>query len=50
VEREGGEEGNTIRYWGLEGNRTEAMRASRKNGNKQPWDRVGRGPLYFSNL
>ena len=32
-----------IKYWGG-GNRTEALRASRKNGNKQPQE-VGGGGL-----
>jgi hypothetical protein len=31
---QGREEGNTIRYWGP--GKTEAMRFSRKNGNRQP--------------
>jgi hypothetical protein len=31
-----------IRYGG---GRTEALRASRKNGNKQPWDAGGEGTL-----
>ena len=36
------EEGNVIRYWG---DRTEALRASRKNGKRQPWEVGGEGIL-----
>jgi hypothetical protein len=35
-----GEEGNMIRYW-VGGGRTEALRVSRKNGNRQPWEVEG---------
>jgi hypothetical protein len=38
-----GREGGT--WSGIEGNRTEALRASRKNGNRQPWDVGGWGTL-----
>ena len=37
---QGGEEGNMIRYW--RGDRTEARKVSRKNGNRQFWE-VGYG-------
>jgi hypothetical protein len=40
------EEGNRIRYWGWGWGRTEeALRASRKNGNRQPWEVGGWGDL-----
>ena len=40
-EREqGGEEGNMIRYWGRE-QETEVLRASRKDGNRQPQEGEG---------
>ena len=37
---QGEEEWKMIRYWGG-GGRNEALRASRKNGNRQPQDIVG---------
>jgi hypothetical protein len=40
---QGGEEGNMIRYCG--GNRTEALRSSRKNVDRQPWEVGGRRTL-----
>ena len=40
VERE-----NLIRYLWVEENRNEALRASRKNRNRQPWEVGGRGML-----
>jgi hypothetical protein len=40
---QGGEEGNMISYRGVGGeNRTEALRASRKNQSRKPW-KVGNG-------
>jgi hypothetical protein len=41
--RQGREGGHMIRYWGR--NRTESLRASRKNGNRQPWEFGGGGTL-----
>jgi hypothetical protein len=41
--RQGGEKENMIRYWRW-GDRSEALRASRKNGNRQPQEVGGRGP------
>jgi hypothetical protein len=38
----GVEMGSIIRYWGGEGNRSEALRISTKNGNWQPWEVGGR--------
>jgi hypothetical protein len=32
--RQGRGKGDMIRYWWLEGNRSEALRANRKNGNR----------------
>jgi hypothetical protein len=44
-DRKGREEGNIIRYWVGGGERSEALRVSRKNGNRQPWEVGGRGTL-----
>ena len=41
----GGERGNMIQYCLWEENRTEALRASRRNGNRQPQEIGGGGIL-----